>query len=218
MSAVTVMMLSVVITMRVRIIGKCAFGKGFRRFICGSLHTGKEPDTGITKSHLRAHTDSAADQSVYICCQQESGKRTVPISIGINNLFVYDLPVLDIIQLKLLGMSKMLKDLPIVISNCDSHCSISFLNNILIDLYRFIFTVSACDQKPFAINERIRDLLSGAVIDCRDRSTGNMHSVRAGLLCQTHIVQKPQRLKLVHGHENTLRCICVIRREAAVNR
>ena len=42
-------------------------------------------------------------------------------AIGINNLFSYDLAILRIIQFELFGMSEMLKNLSIFISNCDSH-------------------------------------------------------------------------------------------------
>ena len=66
-------------------------------------------------------------------------------SVRVNNLFSYDPAVLNIIQLKLLRMSKMLEHHSVFISDCDSHGITSFLHNALMKLDRFIFTASTCD-------------------------------------------------------------------------
>ena len=120
-TAVTVMMMSVMVAMSIGIVFKRSPGESLCRRVGRTLHSGVETDSGIGESVLCAHTDSAADQRVNLCCLQESRKSAVTAAVCVNDLLVYDFTVLDIIELELHRVSEMLKDLSIFISYCDFH-------------------------------------------------------------------------------------------------
>lgn len=111
-------------------------------------------------------------------------------SIRVYDLFSYDPAVLDIIQFELLGMSEMLKNLSVFVSNCDSHCIASFLHNDLMKFNWLKFTASSCDQQPFSMNKSICDLFPCTVIDRSDCGTGDIHFGSAGFLREPFIIQK----------------------------
>ena len=71
MTAVAVMMMSVVITVRVGIIFQISFGERFRRFVSRTLDSSIKFDSGIGECHLRTHSDPTADQGVHFCCPSE---------------------------------------------------------------------------------------------------------------------------------------------------
>ena len=102
MTAVAVMMMSVVITVRVGIIFQISFGERFRRFVSRTLDSSIKFDSGIGECHLRTHSDPTADQGVHFCCLQKTGQCTMSASVCIYNLFSYDPAVLSIIQFELL--------------------------------------------------------------------------------------------------------------------
>ena len=139
-------------------------------------------------------------------------------SIGIDDLLINDLPLFSIIQLKLLGMAEVLENLSVFVCNCNSHGICSFLNDFLIDLDRFKFTMSACNQQPFPVHKGVGNLFPCTVIDGSYRSPGNVHPGGTGFLGETLVIQKSQRLKFVYGHLNAF-CGCdVIGRKAAIDR
>ena len=185
-----VMMVSMMVTMSIRVIFQCSCSKSFCGLVRQSLNTGIEFNPSISHCHLSTHTDAATDQRIYLCCLQETGQCTMSTSIRVYNLFSYDLAVLSIIQFELFGMSEVLKNFPAFISNCDSHCATSFLHNDLMKLNRLKFTASSCDQQPFSMNKSIRDLFSRAFIDCCNCGTSNIHSGSTCFLCEPFIIQK----------------------------
>ena len=75
----------------------------------------------LRESILCAHTDTATNQCINLCRLQESRKSAMTATVCIDDLLVYDLSVLDIIEFELLRMSEMLEDFSAVISNCDFH-------------------------------------------------------------------------------------------------
>ena len=139
-------------------------------------------------------------------------------SVGINGLFIHDPAVFNVIQPELPCMAKVLEDLSVFICDCDSHSICSFLNDFLIDLDRFVFEVSACDQQPFSIHKSVGNLLPCTVIDSSYHGPCNIHPGCTGFLSKAFVIQKPQCLKFVYGHLNAF-CSCdVIRRETAIHR
>ena len=114
-------MMAVVIAPGVGIIFQRSCGKSLCCSIRCPLNTGIEPDPGISQSHLSAHADPAADQSIHLRRLQETGQSAMPASVGIYNLFSDNIPGLNIVKLKLFGMSEMLENLSVFISDCDSH-------------------------------------------------------------------------------------------------
>ena len=110
--------------------------------------------------------------------------------VGINDLLINDLTLFNIVQLKLFRMAKVLEDLSVFICDCDSHGMRSFLNDLLTDLDRFKFTVSACDQQPFSIHKSVGNLLPCTVIDGSYRGPGNIHPGGTGFLGKAFVIQK----------------------------
>ena len=132
-------------------------------------------------------------------------------SVRVYNLFSYDLAVLSIIQFELFGMSEVLKNFSVFISNCDSHCVNSFLHNDLMKFNRLKLTASSCDQQSFSVNKSIRDLPPCTVIDCCDCCASDIHSGRAGFLCKSFIIQKAQSLELINRHLYALSSCYIVR-------
>ena len=134
MTAIPVfMVMVVVIAMGVRVESQRSLRERPCRLVRVSLHAGVELDADVGQRHLRAHADAAANQRVDLGRLQKSGQRSVATPVGINDLRSRKLSVFHIVQLELLGVTEMLKDLSVLISNRDSHCNSSFLHNILSD-------------------------------------------------------------------------------------
>ena len=111
-------------------------------------------------------------------------------SIGINDLLIHDLAVFNVIQLELFGMAEVPEDLSVFVCDCDSHNIFPFLIDFLIDLDRFVFEVSACDQQPFSVHKSVGNLLPCTLIDGSYRGPGNVHSVGTGFLGKAFVIQK----------------------------
>ena len=136
-------MMAVVVAPGVRIIFQCAFSKCLCCSVCRFLNTCVKLDSGIRKRCLRSHADASADQGVRLHGLQEAREGAMAASVSINNLLINDLTLFNIIQFKLRGMAKVLKDLSVFVCDCNSHSICSFLDDFLIDLDRTAFTVSA---------------------------------------------------------------------------
>ena len=223
MSALCVMSASAVmpvmmIALRSRIVLQRTVRKRLRRGVRGSLHAGIQFDIHLCKRFPSDRSDASADQYVRFCRFQEPGKRAVMDAVGIDDLFLYNLSVFDVVQLELFRLTEVLKDFSVLICDRDSHNIASFHCNCSVDLDRLIFTAAADDQKLFAVNERVGDLFPRAVVDRRDGGAGNAHSGCARLLRQPAAVQQLYRFKLVDGHPDGFRILCVVRRKAAIDR
>ena len=105
-----------------------------------------------------------------------------------DNLFCDYFSILNIVNLELFGMTEVLEDLSVFVSDCDSHYIASFLHDFLIDFNRFIFTAPACNQQSLPMNESIRDLFSRAFIDRGNRGSGNVHPNGAGFLGESFVI------------------------------
>lgn len=210
MTTFTVMMMSVVITMRIRIIGKCSGRERFRCVVRQALHTCIQFDPGIRESHLSAHSNTTADQRIDLSRLKKTSQGAMSASVRVDNLLSGDLSILYIVQFKLLRMSKMLENLSVFVSNCDSHCVRSFSDHVLWKFDGFKCTASTCDQQPFPVYKSIGDLPACTVINRGDRGAGNLHSGSTCFLRESFIIQKAHGFKLIHRHPHIFGGGCVI--------
>lgn len=107
--------------MHIRVICKLSGQISLHRFIRRTGYASTETDSGFGQCRLGPAANAAADQHICLCLCKEAGQRAMPLAIRIDNLCVYDLSVQDIVELKLSGMSKMLKDCSIFISYRNFH-------------------------------------------------------------------------------------------------
>ena len=125
-SALTVLMI-VMIAFYVRIISESAGKKCFDRSIARAADTSIQLNTCLGKCHLCATADSAANECVNFQILEDCGKRAVSLTVGISNRAACDLSVFYVVNLKLLGVTEVLKDLSVFISYCNFHNSISLI-------------------------------------------------------------------------------------------
>ena len=78
-------------------------------------------NTGLGQSHLGAATDTAADQNICIECAQNTCQSAVAAAIGVYYFGSDDVAILHFVNLELLGVTEMLEDHTVSISNCNSH-------------------------------------------------------------------------------------------------
>ena len=105
----------------IRIIRKRTGQKCLNRRICVALHTAKQTDIRFCQRHLCATADAAADQCIHALRRQKARQRAITAAVGIYNLRRKDFAVLRFIYFELSGVSKMLEDLTILISDCNFH-------------------------------------------------------------------------------------------------
>ena len=183
-------MMPVVVTAGIGVIFQRSFNKSFYSSISSALNPCIKLDPGIGKCRLRTHANASANQSIRLNRLQESCKCSVAAAVGRYDLFVYDPALRNVVQLKLLGMAKVLEDLSVFIGDCDSHTVVSFLHNGLLQFNRFKGASAACDQQPLPADEGVRHLPPGAVVDGRDGGPGDVHPGGAGFLREAFIIQK----------------------------
>ena len=97
MAAITVVMMPVVIAVGVRIILQSPFSKSFCGRIRSPLNPRIKPDTQICKRHLCTPANAAADQRISFHCLQKTSESAMPISVRVNNLFIYNPSIFYII-------------------------------------------------------------------------------------------------------------------------
>lgn len=89
MAAIAAVVLMVVAA-GIRIIIQRSGSKRLCRFISRSLYAGIKLDPGICQSHLCAHADAAANQSINFGGIQKSCQCAMAAAVGVNNLFSCD--------------------------------------------------------------------------------------------------------------------------------
>ena len=183
-------MMPVVVTAGIGVIFQRSFNKSFYSSISSALNSCIKLDPGIGKCRLRTHANASANQSIRLNRLQESCKSSVAAAVGRYDLFVYDPALRNVVQLKLLGMTKVLEDLSVFIGDCDSHTVVSFLHNGLLQFNRFKGAAASRDQQPLPADEGVRHLPPGAVVDGRDGGPGDVHPGGAGFLREAFIIQK----------------------------
>ena len=100
--------------------------------ICMAEATAVKLNASLGQRHLGTAADATADQNICVQGGQNTGQGAMAAAVGIHNLGGSDLAVLHIIDLKLLGMAKVLENIAVFISDCDSHNRISFRFLILL--------------------------------------------------------------------------------------
>ena len=126
MTAVTILMVMMSVVIVVVAAGIwIKFQRALRQRLCRCVsepfYTGVELDARVSQRHLRPHTDASADQGINLSRLKESGKGAVPVPVRIYYLLVYNAASFGVIQLKMFGMSEMLKNFSVFIRNCNSH-------------------------------------------------------------------------------------------------
>lgn len=81
----------------------------------------------LCKHRLSAAADAAADKSVNAVECQKARQRTVTAAVCADNSLADDFSVLNIIELELLRVAEVLKNLTVFIGNCDFHDRFSFI-------------------------------------------------------------------------------------------
>ena len=115
------MLMVVVVALDVRIIAEIVRKIRLDRCIARTADTAEKLNACICESHLSTAADPAADQYRYVLLCEKSRKRAVTATVRIHDRCGNDLAVLYCVDLKLLGVSEMLKDLSVFVSNCNFH-------------------------------------------------------------------------------------------------
>ena len=103
-------MVLMVIATGIGIIVKRSGSKRFCCFICRSLYTGVQFDSGLRKCHLSAHADATADQRIDFCLLQEACQQAVATTVGVYNLGIHDSAVFHIVQFELFRVTEVLEN------------------------------------------------------------------------------------------------------------
>ena len=86
-----------------------------------TLHAAVYLNAHFRQSSLRTAANAAADERIHLQTAQKPSQRTVTAAPGGNEHFVGNLPVLHLIELELLGMTKVLENLSVLIGNSNHH-------------------------------------------------------------------------------------------------
>ena len=116
----------VVIAFCIRVIGKCSGDIGSNCVVCVTADTAEQLDARLSKGHLSAAADAAADENSNAELGKQACQCAVAASVGIYYFCIYDFAILYLVELKLRGMTEVLKDLSVFIGYCNFHLSVSF--------------------------------------------------------------------------------------------
>ena len=114
---VMVMVVALNIGIEAKITGKLIFHCG----VCIAPNTAVELDTSLLEGHLCAAADTAADQHICIQAGQNTGQSAVAAAAGIYNLGRNNSAIFHFVYLELLGVTEVLEDQTISVSDCDFH-------------------------------------------------------------------------------------------------
>ena len=120
-AGVTFAVMIVVIAADIGVEAQRACQQVFHRGVSVTTATAVQGDTCLLERHLGTAADATADQHIRVKPGQNAGQGTVTTAVGINNFGRNDAAVFHFIDLKLLGMTEMLEDHTVGISNCNSH-------------------------------------------------------------------------------------------------
>ena len=121
-----------------------------QRIGCGiaiSADSAVKLDACVGKRHLCTTADASANKSVNVERGKKSCECSVTTAVGIDYFTVYDFSVFCGINLKLLGMTEVLKDLSVFVSYCNFYCTVSFAFSIVKDFNAFL----NCTVKRIAV-------------------------------------------------------------------
>jgi hypothetical protein len=106
---------------------KCAIQVSVYSFIRGSLHTGEYFDSCGFESRVCTGAETSADDNFHVLSCQKTGKGFVPCVAGVEDFAGSDFSGVYRVYHKLFSFSEMLKDIPVIVSNCNSHITNPFL-------------------------------------------------------------------------------------------
>jgi hypothetical protein len=95
--------------------------QGLHRGICVTGHAAEQPDAGLRQCHLCAAANAAANQNIHIQHIQNAGQSAVAAAAGVHHRSGNDLVIRHLVDLELLGVAKVLENLPVLISNRNFH-------------------------------------------------------------------------------------------------
>ena len=124
--AFAMVVLAVMVALDVGIESQLALCQSLGCCVSTAGNTTVQGNACCCQRHLGTAADAAADQCVCIQCGQHTGQGTVAAAVGIHHLRGYNFSILDIINLELSGMAKVLEDHTVFISYRNSHNIISF--------------------------------------------------------------------------------------------
>ena len=149
---------------------------------------------------------------------EDSGQSSVASSVGVDDFRLSHSPALCVINFELFCVAKMLKNLAIFISDCNSHSIGSFLFFVLLMIGAFkTFVVPAAflavaqtviaspDAQRTSLHQGQSQFFSGVLIDPLNGSSGDLHPLAALLLGQTLQIHKTDRFIFVYSKNN--RCV-----------
>lgn len=76
-------------------------------------------------------------------------------AIGGDYLFARNRAMFNVVDFELLGTSEVREYLSVVVGDGDSHGVRSFLDNALLDMHGPVLAMSAHDEQPLAIYQRV---------------------------------------------------------------
>ena len=130
-AVLTVTMLMVVmVAANIGIISQPVCQEGLDRLVRIAPDAAVKPDTGIGKGHLSAAADAAADQDLHAVSGQKACQCPMSTAFGGQHPGAYDGIALDLIELKICRMAKVLKNIFAVIGYRNFHKF--FLSMVLI--------------------------------------------------------------------------------------
>ena len=129
---VMVVMLTVMIALHMGIEIQLSCQESFHSRVSIAGNTAVQLDICRSQSHLSAAADTAADQNLCVQGIQHSGQSAVAAAVGVHDLGRNDLALCHIIDLKLLGVAKMLENFTVFISYRDSHIDSSFQRYVIL--------------------------------------------------------------------------------------
>ena len=129
---VMVVMLTVMIALHMGIEIQLACQESFHSRVSIAGNTAVQLDICCSQSHLSAAADTAADQNLCVQGIQHSGQSAVAAAVGVHDLGRNDLALCHIIDLKLLGVAKVLENFTVFISYRDSHIDSPFQRYVIL--------------------------------------------------------------------------------------
>ena len=104
----------------------------------GAADTAVKLDSCLCQCHLCATADAAANKSINTKRRKKSCQCSVTATIGVNHFTIYNFSAFYCVNLKLLGVAEVLKNLSVFISYCNFHCAVSFVFPIVKDFSAFL--------------------------------------------------------------------------------
>ena len=186
LAAGVIVFMVMVIAAGVGIIGQGAIDQRQSRRIRITLHAAVQLDTGLSQRHLSTAADAAANEHIYLQAAEQARQRAVTAAIGGNQHLVGNLTVLHLIELELLGVTKVLENLSVLIGDGNDHGSFSFrwfkmgamlpgtgMTAGCVAIAEAIVTTG--NGQPLTGNEAAGHLVAGTFVDLGYRGAGDIH-------------------------------------------